>query len=122
MFCRLHEEDGGLLWKHLDWRTGDASSRRNRHLVVMFICTIANYTYGFAYKLGLDGTIEFAGRDVQKVQNLYALRRFIGVVFPLPVGLPLSIYDNVALAPRLSGVTNRAELDEVVESNERFPH
>lgn len=69
----------------------------------------------FADDMKVDGTIEFAGRDVQKVQNLYALRRFIGVVFPLPVGLPLSIYDNVALAPRLSGVTNRAELDEVVE-------
>lgn len=69
----------------------------------------------FVGDMKVDGTIEFAGRDVQKVQNLYALRRFIGVVFPLPVGLPLSIYDNVALAPRLSGVTNRAELDEVVE-------
>lgn len=69
----------------------------------------------FVDNMEVDGTIEFAGRDVQKVQNLYALRRFIGVVFPLPVGLPLSIYDNVALAPRLSGVTNRAELDEVVE-------
>eukprot|EP00966_Prymnesium_polylepis_P108367 2508504-Prymnesium_polylepis.1 len=43
----VHEEDGGLLWKHLDWRTADAISRRGRKLVVMFLCTIANYTYGF---------------------------------------------------------------------------
>ena len=69
----------------------------------------------FADDMRVDGLIEFAGRDVQKVQNLYALRRFIGVVFPLPVGLPLSIYDNVALAPRLRGVTKRAELDMIVE-------
>ena len=54
----VHEEDGGILWKHLDWRTGKATVRRQRKLVVMFTCTIANYTYGFAYKLGLDGTIE----------------------------------------------------------------
>jgi len=43
------------------------------------------------------------------------LRRRIGVVFPLPVGLPLSVYDNVALAPRLAGQNNRAELDVIVE-------
>ncbi|KAL1529845.1 hypothetical protein AB1Y20_000776 [Prymnesium parvum] len=54
----VHEEDGGLLWKHTDWRTGEAHARRNRKLVVMFVCTIANYTYAFSYKLGLDGAIE----------------------------------------------------------------
>ena len=37
------------------------------------------------------------------------------VVFPLPVGLPLSIYDNVALSPRLAGVKDKAELDVIVE-------
>ena len=37
------------------------------------------------------------------------------MVAPLPVGLPLSIYDNVAFAPRCSGVTRRADLDPVVE-------
>ena len=53
----VHEEDGGLLWKHLDWRTGDATARRGRHLVIMFLCTVANYTYGFTYRLGIDGGI-----------------------------------------------------------------
>ena len=61
----------------------------------------------------VDGSIRFAGRDVREIQNLYALRRRIGVVFPLPVGLPLSIYDNVALAPRLRGVRSKSELDEI---------
>jgi phosphate transport system ATP-binding protein len=37
------------------------------------------------------------------------------MVAPLPVGLPLSIYDNVAFAPRCAGVTRRAELDPIVE-------
>jgi len=69
----------------------------------------------FEHSMRVDGTIHFAGRDVSDVRNLYALRRMIGVVFPLPVGLPLSIYDNVALAPRLRGVRNRAELDGIVE-------
>ena len=55
----VHEEDGGLLWKHLDWRTGSSVARRNRKLVAMFLCTIANYTYAFAFKLGLDGEVMF---------------------------------------------------------------
>ena len=37
------------------------------------------------------------------------------MVFPLPVGLPLTVYENVAYAPRRMGVSNKAELDEIVE-------
>ena len=50
----------------------------------------------------VEGSIVVDGHDISKIKNVFALRRRIGVVFPLPVGLPLSIYDNVALAPRLS--------------------
>ena len=63
----------------------------------------------------VEGEIRFEGTDVRSWRNVYALRRRIGVVFPLPVGLPLSVYDNVALSPRLSGVRKKAALDEIVE-------
>ena len=63
----------------------------------------------------VDGEILFNGRNVRDCRNVYALRRQIGVVFPLPVGLPMTVYDNVALAPRLAGITRKAELDEIVE-------
>jgi len=63
----------------------------------------------------VGGSITFNNVAVNKVRNVYGLRRRIGVVFPLPVGLPLSIYDNVALSPRLGGQKNRAELDIIVE-------
>ena len=63
----------------------------------------------------VDGSIVFDGHDISEIKNVYALRRRIGVVFPLPVGLPLSIYDNVALAPRLSGIKDKSALDEIVE-------
>jgi hypothetical protein len=43
----LHEEDHGILWKHQDWRTGLAEVRRSRRLSVSFVCTVANYEYGF---------------------------------------------------------------------------
>lgn len=63
----------------------------------------------------VTGSIRFMDREVSEWRNVYALRSQIGVVFPLPVGLPLSIYDNVALSPRLSGVKDRKRLDEIVE-------
>lgn len=63
----------------------------------------------------VSGTLEFNGKDVSQWRNLYALRSRIGVVFPLPVGLPMSIYNNVAFAAKLRGVKGKANLDEVVE-------
>ena len=69
----------------------------------------------FVPSMHVTGEIVFAGRNIRQWRNVYALRRRIGVVFPLPVGLPLSVYDNVALAPRLAGTRNKADLDVVVE-------
>ncbi|KAM0828823.1 hypothetical protein ACQ4PT_067281 [Festuca glaucescens] len=54
----LHEEDHGILWKHQDWRTGLTEVRRSRRLTVSFICTIANYEYGFYWHFYQDGKIE----------------------------------------------------------------
>jgi phosphate transport system ATP-binding protein len=69
----------------------------------------------FNSDMRVEGLITFNGVDTRKVRNVYGLRRRIGVVFPLPVGLPLSVYDNVALSPRLRGEKDKAELDVIVE-------
>ncbi len=69
----------------------------------------------FNPEMKVDGRIKFDGKDISRIRNVYSLRRRIGVVFPLPVGLPLSVYDNVALAPRLGGQKDRTELDVIVE-------
>jgi phosphate transport system ATP-binding protein len=69
----------------------------------------------FDAKMSVEGQILFNGLDVHKLKNIYALRSRIGVVFPLPVGLPLTIYENVALSPRLRGINNKTELDIIVE-------
>jgi phosphate transport system ATP-binding protein len=63
----------------------------------------------------VEGRIRIDGVDVRAMRDVNALRRRIGMVFPLPVGLPMSIYDNVAFAPRMAGVRDRARLDEIVE-------
>lgn len=69
----------------------------------------------FTEGMSFTGDITFAGRNVKKVRNLYGLRSRIGVVFPLPVGLPMTVYNNVALSPRLRGVKKKADLDVIVE-------
>ncbi len=61
-----------------------------------------------------EGIVRIEGESVDKVDP-NELRRRVAMVLPLPVGLPMSIYDNVAFAPRMVGVTNRRELDEIVE-------
>lgn len=69
----------------------------------------------FNSEMKVEGDVYFNGRHTRQLRNLYALRSRIGVVFPLPVGLPLTIYENVALSPRLRGISSRAELDLIVE-------
>ena len=69
----------------------------------------------FTSGMQVEGDIRFYGQDVRRLKNVYALRSAIGVVFPLPVGLPMTIYDNVALSPRLRGVRAKADLDAIVE-------
>ena len=74
-----------------------------------------NRTVDFIADAHVSGIIKVDGVDIQSIQNVYELRRKIGMVSPLPVGLPLSIYDNVAFAPQKAGVIHRAELDALVE-------
>lgn len=74
-----------------------------------------NRTIDFIDAARVSGRVAVDGRDVRDIKNVYTLRRRVGMVFPLPVGLPLSIYENVAYAPRRAGVHNHAELDELVE-------
>jgi phosphate transport system ATP-binding protein len=74
-----------------------------------------NRTLEFTPGARMTGTIQVDGEDVRRVPNVYELRRKIGMVAPLPVGLPLSIYDNVAFAPRCAGMRTQSDLDGLVE-------
>jgi primary-amine oxidase len=53
----VHEEDSGVLWKHVDERAG-AEVRRARRLVVSFHVTVANYEYLVYWRFYQDGGIE----------------------------------------------------------------
>ena len=74
-----------------------------------------NRTIDFVDSAKVEGSVLLRGENVSQMRNVYALRRRIGMVFPLPVGLPLSTYENVAYAPRRAGLHDRDELDQLVE-------
>lgn len=73
-----------------------------------------NRTIEFSPEARMQGDIRLDGVDMRR-QNVYGLRRKIGMVAPLPVGLPMTIYENVAFAPRCSGINNKSDLDALVE-------
>jgi phosphate transport system ATP-binding protein len=74
-----------------------------------------NRTIDFVPAAKVSGKVEVDGEDVHTMRNIYQLRRKIGMVFPLPVGLPLSVYENVAYAPRRAGMHDGEHLDALVE-------
>jgi len=74
-----------------------------------------NRTIDFVASARVRGQVLVSGEDIYRMRNVYELRRRVGMVFPLPVGLPLSVYENVAYAPRRAGIRDRSELDALVE-------
>ncbi len=68
----------------------------------------------------IEGKVEIGGKDIYaKDIDLSALRKNVGMVFQKPNPFPMSVYDNVAFAPRTFGVRKKAELDEIVETSLR---
>jgi phosphate transport system ATP-binding protein len=63
----------------------------------------------------IEGEVLLDGQDIHHPNfDVVALRKRIGMVFALPVPLPMSIFDNVVYGARLAGV-KRDRLDELVE-------
>jgi len=67
----------------------------------------------------IKGSIFLDGQDIYSGKmDVYSLRMKVGMVFQKPNPFPKSIYENVAFGPRIHGLTsNKAELDEVVETS-----
>jgi len=55
----MHEEDDGILWKHVEYRNGHSEARRSRELVLSSIATVVNYEYLFYWRFKLDGTLDY---------------------------------------------------------------
>ncbi|EOS56293.1 phosphate ABC transporter ATP-binding protein PstB [Paenibacillus barengoltzii] len=68
----------------------------------------------------IEGVVRISDTDIYSDDvEVEALRKQVGMVFQQPNPFPKSIYDNVAYGPRLHGIKNKAELDEIVERSLR---
>ena len=66
----------------------------------------------------IEGDVRLKGQDIfAREMQPTELRRRVGMVFQKANPFPMSIYDNITYGPRLHGVHNKAELDELVESS-----
>lgn len=63
-----------------------------------------------------EGEILLDGKNIFDPDvNVTELRRRVGMVFDVPTPLPMSIFDNVALGPRMGGMKSKADVAEEVE-------
>lgn len=99
-------------------RSGSGKTTFLRALNRLNECLPGCRTSGEA-ELRLGGGLRpiYAGRTGEAA--LSDLRRRVGMVFQKANPFPMSIYDNITYGPRLHGVRNKAELDELVESSLR---
>jgi phosphate transport system ATP-binding protein len=65
----------------------------------------------------IDGEVFFEEKNIYKDYDVIDLRKRIGMVFQKANPFPMSIYDNIAYGPRIHGIKNKAQLDEIVEKS-----
>ena len=66
----------------------------------------------------VEGQVLLDGENVYRPEcDVGRLRRRVGMLFALPVPLPMSIFDNIAYGPRLAGIGQRGALNEIVEQS-----
>lgn len=66
----------------------------------------------------VDGTVLLDGENIyDENYDVIQLRTSVGMVFQKPNPFPMSIYDNIAYGPKLNGIKNKTQLDEIVESS-----
>jgi len=65
------------------------------------------------------GDIHLDGVDIYSLSDVEALRKRVGIVFALPMPLPISIFDNITYGPRMHGIKNKARFQEIVEKSLR---
>ncbi len=63
----------------------------------------------------IDGCVFLDGVNIFTEMDAITLRHRVGMVFQQPNPFPKSIYDNIAYGPRIKGITQKGELDEIVE-------
>lgn len=100
------------------------------HKITAFIgpsgCGKSTYLKTLNRMNDLVENVKITGEILLDGENIYdpkvdttLLRKKIGMVFQQPNPFPMSIYDNIAYGPRIHGIKNKSQLDEIVETSLR---
>ncbi|EXJ84587.1 primary-amine oxidase [Capronia epimyces CBS 606.96] len=81
-----HEVDDGILWKHTNFRTGNAVVTRSRVLILQTIITVSNYEYIFAFHFGQDASLHYEVRAT-------------GIVSTVPIGIGDRVAFGTVVSP-----------------------
>ncbi|MFT5875418.1 MAG: phosphate transport system ATP-binding protein [Clostridium sp.] len=66
----------------------------------------------------IDGEVLYENKNIYSQDyDVIDLRKKVGMVFQKPNPFPMSIYDNIAYGPKIHGITNKKQLDGIVESS-----
>ncbi|MGN1276671.1 MAG: phosphate ABC transporter ATP-binding protein PstB [Floccifex sp.] len=66
----------------------------------------------------IEGSIKIDGKEIyDKNVDTISLRKKVGMVFQQPNPFPMSIYDNIAYGPRVHGIKDKKQLDQIVEDS-----
>ncbi len=67
----------------------------------------------------VSGNILLDGKDIYREYEPALLRRKVGIIFALPLPLPITVFENVVYGPRRQGIRDKKRLGEVAEKSLR---
>lgn len=114
----IHEQDGGIGWKHTNFRTGRAAVVRNRQLVLQSIITVANYEYIMAWMFNQAGEVDYEVRATG-ILSTQPIDDGVDVPFGIVVhpGVLATYHQHIfslRVDPMIDGYDNRLVYDEAV--------
>lgn len=69
-------------------------------------------------RVRLEGKLLIEGENIYSSKiNIYELRKYVGMVFQKPTPFPKSIYENVAYGLRINHISDKKQIDEIVEKS-----
>lgn len=84
----MHEQDNGLLYKHVNYRTNNAVVARKREFIVQTIATVANYEYIINLKFVTDGSLDIETRAT-------------GILLTMPIDPDLTVPWGTVVGPNV---------------------
>lgn len=63
----------------------------------------------------VSGNLTLDGKDIYREYDPVILRRKVGIIFALPIPLPMTVFENVVYGPRRQGIKDKKKLSETAE-------